>query len=436
MLFWGLVLSGLASVVLPVMAYNEWNDDDDSVDLEPEVDTSLLDDDTEGDTPDDTPIADDPPAEDPLAEVTFDEDGNAYVQAGVEGAERYYSETAEAERVFVSGEGDFDIRTNEGDDVIDASATEYNGFDITFQSLHAMPEQSVFVFPPCEDGEEDCYADNEDFIDQSNNLFAHQRLAAPYVDDFYHAISSHIEAQDGNDIIVLGDTPVRVFGGDGNDTIFLGEGHYDIFAGDGDDVVDGTGVQGKESYIRLGEGDDIAYGTDGNDSFRGEQGNDTLYGGPGDDILHSHGDRDYDFYQSEITRLYGGEDVLDGGPGNDLLLADDSDVLTGGDGEDLFKIFQRDPDDGTHAVITDYTPDEDILIIHLAATHYEGPHHELLDEIELYFHSRFLFTPIEVEDYDIVEEMGSSFIVYQDSILAELQNITNVPRDGIEITMS
>lgn len=81
-------------------------------------------------------------------------------------------------------------------------------------------------------------------------------------------------------------------------------------------------------FIRLGGGNDVAFGGGGNDDLRGEDGRDDLRGEGGNDDL---------FGGAESDTLYGGDndDDLRGESGNDQLRGEaDNDTLYGGDGED------------------------------------------------------------------------------------------------------
>ena len=104
--------------------------------------------------------------------------------------------------------------------------------------------------------------------------------------------------------------------------------------------------------IRLGRGNDIAYGSNGNDIIKGQNGNDTIIGGFGNDILDGGGGND---------ELYGGhgDDTLNGGRGDDTLSGEfGKDTLTGGGGADTFKILYPSASEWDHAapdVITDFS---------------------------------------------------------------------------------
>jgi Ca2+-binding RTX toxin-like protein len=103
----------------------------------------------------------------------------------------------------------------------------------------------------------------------------------------------------------------------GNDTIITKRYGQRVLALAGDD------------YIRLGSGDDSAFGEDGNDWLHGNDGNDVVSGGPGND--HPQGGTGND-------RVYGGpgDDELDGDQGNDLIYGGDgNDSITGDEGDDV-----------------------------------------------------------------------------------------------------
>ncbi|WP_299207977.1 calcium-binding protein [uncultured Tateyamaria sp.] len=115
-------------------------------------------------------------------------------------------------------------------------------------------------------------------------------------------------------------------------------------------------------FIRLGGGNDVAFGGGGNDDLRGEEGqddlrgeggNDNLFGGPGWDSLYGgnndddlRGEAGNDLLRGEADNdtLYGGsgEDQLFGDGGNDSLIGEaDNDTLDGGDGSSDVAVYQR-----------------------------------------------------------------------------------------------
>lgn len=100
-----------------------------------------------------------------------------------------------------------------------------------------------------------------------------------------------------------------------------------------------------------GQGRDIAAGGAGSQIMDGGAGDDILLGGGGGDILIGGAGQDY---------LLGGigTDDLSGGDGDDLIVGlGGTDTLTGGAGRDTFVLY------GDGHVITDFNPDEDILIL-------------------------------------------------------------------------
>ncbi|MEZ5715757.1 MAG: hypothetical protein R3D85_11635 [Paracoccaceae bacterium] len=184
--------------------------------------------------------------------------------------------------------------------------------------------------------------------------------------DYAHAFGG-----DGDDSIRLNGFTVGN-GGAGNDTIAVNNygGHGVARGSYGDDVI---------SVLGTGEG----YGNDGNDDMRAIGENASIYGGNDDDRLvvagggNAYGEAGNDYLLSINIYPYGGGD-LDGGVGDDTLVVDGTwggvAVLTGGVGSDSFVLgntiappnpYNTDPE--AIATITDFDPDEDMLLIHGAA---------------------------------------------------------------------
>ncbi len=126
----------------------------------------------------------------------------------------------------------------------------------------------------------------------------------------------------------------------------------------GTDQAETVYARGGHDQLRLGGGDDIAFGEGGNDRIWGEAGRDQLDGGPGrdrlmggagDDVLRGGDDADRLMGDGGADRLEGGggndrldggdgDDVLLGGPGNDRLEGRaDADQLDGGPGRDRLR---------------------------------------------------------------------------------------------------
>lgn len=110
---------------------------------------------------------------------------------------------------------------------------------------------------------------------------------------------------------------------------------------------------GREGHdlLKMGGGNDTAYGGSGNDTIRGEDGNDRLYGDAGRDDISGGTGRD---------RIFGndGRDTLRGDAGNDVLIGSEgADRLFGGAGADEFRYIARGESaaGATHDVIADFS---------------------------------------------------------------------------------
>jgi len=141
-----------------------------------------------------------------------------------------------------------------------------------------------------------------------------------------------LDAKGGDDLIWIQSIPddadarISIYGGDGNDTVIGGAEPDKIFAGEGNDVVS------------AGDGKDTVYGEAGDDSIRGGGSNDLLDGGDGADTLRGDAGNDNIAGGANSDRLRGslGNDTLDGGGGRDFLAGEaGDDSLIGGAGDDV-----------------------------------------------------------------------------------------------------
>jgi Ca2+-binding RTX toxin-like protein len=179
------------------------------------------------------------------------------------------------------------------------------------------------------------------------------------------AFHDYLEGTNGRDTFDLTSKPYSFFGytksglgyflemGDGDDLAYGtqsndwidGQGHDDtIYANDGDDDLYGGG---GDDDLFAGPGHDDLFGGDGADTLEGNGGNDDLDGGAGNDTLH--GDNNVlgvpQGGNPGNDSLFGGsgEDQLFGQDGNDTLRGGtDRDVLTGGAGADTFRFAASD----------------------------------------------------------------------------------------------
>lgn len=185
-------------------------------------------------------------------------------------------------------------------------------------------------------------------------------------------INSQLRAEDGNFVDVTGDD--LVFGTTGAETIGVGDGNDTVVSREGNDIVFGDA---GDDLIFLGDGDDQAAGFDFND-----EGDDTIVGGAGDDYLADSVGNNQVFGgdgNDELSTSDGFEsglsapitssspDFVDGGAGNDFITADDGDTIIGGTGADIITIDRNQdlPFDQSPAIIEDFNPDEDFLIVDL-----------------------------------------------------------------------
>lgn len=153
-------------------------------------------------------------------------------------------------------------------------------------------------------------------------------------------------------------------GEDGSDSLAGEDGADLLRGGPGSDLLAGCGgddsLEGGADADRLigGEGDDTLSGGAGDDSLEGGLGNDLLRGDAGADLLYGNAGDD---------RLDGGEDAevdtLNGGAGADALTLHPGDIGHGGAGRDDFVLTDWLAQGDAAAVILDYHPDEDRIVL-------------------------------------------------------------------------
>jgi trimeric autotransporter adhesin len=195
-----------------------------------------------------------------------------------------------------------------------------------------------------------------------------------------NAVANELSGEDGNDSMFGEQGNDIIAGGAGNDTADGGGGTDAIDGGIGDDVLFGgedndviVGGEGNDSlsaasasFTPGGHGNDSLDGGLGDDTLSGGSGNDTLIGGDGDDVAFGADGADVMSGGAGNDHLAGadGNDVLDGGAGNDTITAAGGfdfsiDTSTGGPGADEFVVRWQFSNPAN--VITDFTPDEDLL---------------------------------------------------------------------------
>ncbi|MCA9036797.1 MAG: hypothetical protein KDA91_16800, partial [Planctomycetaceae bacterium] len=191
-------------------------------------------------------------------------------------------------------------------------------------------------------------------------------------------ISSLVQGEDGNDVLLSGDGDDVIEGGAGNDLIYVLDGNDTYRGGDGDDVYEFVGNLpgglGSNTFDETATGIDtfefsqfttgvtfdagttatqsVAAGTtitlqNGStiEVITGGQADDNLTAAPGIDTRLSGGDgNDTLVGSSGNDTLSGGfgDDDLDGGPGNDVFEAIlGQDIVTGGAGSDTIDFSTR-----------------------------------------------------------------------------------------------
>jgi len=200
---------------------------------------------------------------------------------------------------------------------------------------------------------------------------------------------------DGHDQLALSDM-ASGWGDDGADRIVAG-GNSTGWGGDGDDTMSASGaseIYGEEGNDELAANDTaIAWGGSGNDMMY-VRASGTADAGSGNDAIIVQGGTGQG---ASPTALGGdGDDMIsiregtgrvDGGAGDDILLLNDIEntaiqnaptEVTGGDGADRFMLTSgvlddnnpTPPTDAQIGTITDFDPDEDMLVIEAYGGHW------------------------------------------------------------------
>jgi len=222
----------------------------------------------------------------------------------------------------------------------------------------------------------------------------------------------------GDDTLHAGRGNNQLYGGGGNDTLHGGPGDDTLTGGAGDDVLFSGGGR---SVLLGGDGNDLMTGGEHDDTLFGGAGDDTLLGGWGDDLLvagegsnllNGGAGNDtligvhFDSNDADIS----GVNYLNGGEGDDLIVLGSGDIATGGSGADTFVLGDW-LGSAAPAVIVDFTPGEDRLIIAYDGTSLNDP-------------------GIAVA-YD--PATGSSQILLDGEVIAVLQGITELAPELIEL---
>ncbi|MCZ8334469.1 MAG: hypothetical protein O9328_09425 [Rhodobacteraceae bacterium] len=153
----------------------------------------------------------------------------------------------------------------------------------------------------------------------------------------------------------------------------VGSDHDLIRAAGGEDVVIGNA---GDNPMAGGEGDDLLFGLGAFDQIFGDEGNDTLAGGAGGDLLYGDVGSDVIYGGAGNDALYDGTadgtdtdstDVIVAGDGDDgVIVQDGVNLVSLGEGEDHVTVFTREADN-PGAVISDFDPEQDALLLDVFA---------------------------------------------------------------------
>lgn len=173
------------------------------------------------------------------------------------------------------------------------------------------------------------------------------------------------EATDEDDEVVLRDiVPNYTFTRDGDDTIFGGAQEDSVFSGRDDDVIFGAG---GDDRLHGDSGNDTIFGGAGNDTLIGNTGYDELFGGAGDDVLYPGR------WSNDQSDIFGLE-VVSAGAGDDLVhLTQGGALIELGEGEDDVIVFSTWEDNDPVAIITDFDPNEDQIVLGVYVPDYDFP---------------------------------------------------------------
>ena len=198
----------------------------------------------------------------------------------------------------------------------------------------------------------------------------------------------------------------QTFGTEGSDRFTdssLTEGRYYEMQGGSDQLNAGSGndtITSASGYdlLSAGGGDDFIAAGDGFGALYGGEGNDTIVGGTGTFTLQD-------------TQ---GANVIFGGAGNENISASGESTVTGGDGNDRFSLT-LDTSGTTSGIVTDFTPDEDILS---------------RITLELNSGDEGTLTPVDLADGRGVE------LYFGDALLMTVRGASAADLDGVPVIMN
>jgi Ca2+-binding RTX toxin-like protein len=206
------------------------------------------------------------------------------------------------------------------------------------------------------------------------------RLLELVIDD-----PSEISGTDGDDFIGLPDTGGNndaAFAGAGNDVVLGTDSGDVIFGEDGDDLIFGRG------------GFDQIFGDSGNDTLSGGDGDDLLVGGAGSDVIYGGAGNDVIYDNDNILTFGdpGAADIIVAGEGDDaVIISDGVNLVSLGAGADHVTVYTQAVDNPS-AVITDFNPQEDSLLLGVHAREVALP--EGVNGVEITYRLREIETSL------------------------------------------
>jgi len=234
-------------------------------------------------------------------------------------------------------------------------------------------------------------------------------IDADAVRDEYGPVGTvEIQGTEEDDIISAGADVEVTFAEDGNDAVFGGDHDQVIFGGAGDDALF---AEDGSDQVFGDEGDDLMFGGGDDDLLVGDAGEDTIFGGAGNDMI----------FPSSLVEFTDASDVdvVGAGEGDDIVyVRAETALIELGVGEDDVLVHTDSFVEGNSplAIITDFDPDEDQIVLGVYAPdfQFEGDANSLeisstLTQIETAQGPATLVVP-SVDDAELAEALTGANI--------------------------